>query len=197
MKTNLPILPILGVIAASLFAGCQQQHRTQPSDRITSSNATYYTFTGTIIDIDYADREMTLKDSQGRTETFVMGKQVQRFNEAKVGDKVSVDYYLGYNAEVRKPTPEEAQNPLVVTEAVSRTGPEADPAGTRVRRIRSVVTIEGIDKAAQTITVKGPRGRYWVARVAVPSRLDQVQIGDTIVLEFTESTAIALKPAGE
>jgi hypothetical protein len=36
---------------------------------------------------------------------------VQRFNEAKVGDKVSMDYYLGFNAEVRKPTAEEELNP--------------------------------------------------------------------------------------
>jgi hypothetical protein len=41
---------------------------------------------------------------------------VQRLNEAKVGDKVSVDYYLGFNAEVRKPTAEEKRNPLVVLE---------------------------------------------------------------------------------
>ena len=71
-------------------------------------------YTGTITDIDYSNREITLKDPQGRIETFVVDKSVQRLNEAKVGDKVSVDYYLGFNAEVRKPTAEEEQNPLVV-----------------------------------------------------------------------------------
>ena len=79
-------------------------------------------FTGTITDIDYANREMTLKGPQGRIETFVVDKKVQRFNEAKVGDKVSVDYYLGFNAEVRKPTAEEEQNPLVVLETDGQGG---------------------------------------------------------------------------
>ena len=153
-------------------------------------------YTGTITDIDYSNREITLKDPQGRIETFVVDKSVQRLNEAKVGDKVSVDYYLGFNAEVRKPTAEEEQNPLVVLEAAGRAGPEAAPAAGGVRQIRAVVTIEGLDRPTQTLTVKGPRGRYFVARVADPSRLEQVHIGETIVMTFTEAAAISLKPAG-
>jgi hypothetical protein len=151
--------------------------------------------TGTITDIDYPARELTLQDQHGRSETFVVDKEVQRFNEAKVGDKVSLDYYLGFNAEVRKPTAEEEQNPLVVVEGAGRAGLDAAPAAGGVRRIRAVVTIEGLDRAAQTVTVKGPRGKYFVARVADPSRLDKVHIGETIVMTFTEAAAISLKPA--
>jgi hypothetical protein len=154
-------------------------------------------FTGTITDIDYSNREMSLQeDRQGRIETFSVDKSVRRFNEAKVGDKVSVDYYLGVNAEVRKPTAEEEQNPLVVLDTASRAGPNDPPAAGGVRHIRAVVTIEGLDRPNQTITVKGPRGKHYVARVADPSRFDQVHIGDTIVMTFTEAAAISLKPAG-
>jgi len=152
-------------------------------------------FTGTITDIDYTNREVTLQDRQGRIETFAVDKNVQRLNEAKVGDKVSLDYYIGFNAEVRKPTAEEQQNPLVVTEVAGRAGPDAAPAAGAVRHIRAVVTIEGLDRPTQTLTVKGPRGKYFVARVADPSRLEQVHIGETIVLIFTEAAAISLKPA--
>jgi len=153
-------------------------------------------YTGTITDVDYPNREVTLKDPNGRSETFEVDKSVQRFNEAKVGDKVSVDYYLGFNAQIRKPSAEEEQNPLVVMEATGRAGPNEAPTGTDQRQIRAVVTIEGLDRAKQTVTVKGPRGKYFVARVADPSRLDEVRIGDTIVLTFTEAAAISLKPAG-
>jgi len=154
-------------------------------------------YTGTITDIDYGDREMTLEGPHGQRETFVVDKKVQRFNEAKVGDKVSIDYYLGFNAEVRNPTPEEEKNPLVVLDTAGRAGPNAAPAAYDVRRVRAVVTIEALDKSAQTVTVKGPRGKYYVARVADPSRLDEVRIGDTIVMTFTEAAAISLKPAGK
>jgi len=139
---------------------------------------------------------MTLKGPTGQLETFTVDKSVQRFNEAKVGDKVSIDYYLGFNAVVRKPTPEEERNPLVVLDTAGKAGPNAPPAAHGMRQIRAVVTIESLDRTAQTVTVKGPRGKYYVARVADPSRLEQVRIGDTILMTFTEATAISLKPAG-
>jgi hypothetical protein len=107
-----------------------------------------------------------------------------------------VDYYLGFNAEVRKPTAEEEQNPLVVLEGAGRAGPDSAPAAGGLRQIRAVVTIEGLDRPTQTLTVKGPRGKYFVARVADPSRLEQVHIGDTILLTFTEAEVISLKSAG-
>jgi len=153
-------------------------------------------FTGTITDIDYTNREVTLQDRQGRIATFGVDKNVQRLNEAKVGDKVSLDYYIGFNAEVRKPTAEEQQNPLVVLETAGRAGPNAAPAAHDMRQIRAVVTIVGLDRSAQTVTVKSPRGKYFVARVADPSRLEKVRIGETILMTFTEATAVSLKPAG-
>jgi len=153
-------------------------------------------YTGTITDIDYSDREISLQDSHGRIETFSVDKSVQRLNEAKVGDKISVDYYLGVNAEVRKPTAEEERNPLVVLQDSGRAGPDDPPAAGGVRHIRAVVTIEAMDRQKQTLTVKGPRGKYFVARVVDPSRFEQVHIGETILMTFTEAAVISLKPAG-
>jgi len=164
---------------------------------MTRTESLAFNYTGTITDIDYPNREMTLKVSNGRIDTFYVDKKVERFNEAKVGDKVSLDYYLGASAEVRKPTAEEKQNPLVVLDTMSKTGRESAPAAYDARQIRAVVTIESLDRAAQTITVKGPRGKYFTTRVADPSRFERVVIGDTILLTFTEATVVSLKPAAE
>ena len=167
-----------------------------PPKTLSRNVSVLHQFTGTITDIDYSTREVTLQDEQGRSETFVADKSVQRLNEAKVGDKVAVDYYLGLDAEVRKPTPEEEQSPLVVLTATGRAKPEEAPAAGGIRQIRVVATIEGLDRPTQTVTVKGPRGKYFVACVADPSRLEQVHIGETIVLTFTEAAVISLKPVG-
>jgi len=223
MKRNLQTLAVPAAIAASLLFGCSSQTKItdrtvpnrpsvvqtqegydtfgrkwyeQPPEVLSRSDFMVQSYTGTITNIDYPNREVTLQDAQGRLQTFVVDKNVQRFNEAKVGDKVSVDYYLGYNAEVRKPTAEEAQNPLVVLEATGRAGPDQTPSGHGMRQTRAVVTIEGLDRPNQTLTVKGPRGKHYVARVADPSRLDDVHVGDTIVITFFEAAAISLKPAG-
>ena len=221
MKRNLQTFSLPAAIAASFLFGCSTEKitdRTDPSrpsavqaqegydtfgrkwgnqpPALSRNDFVLLNYTGTITDIDYSDREMTLKGPQGRLETFVVDKKVQRFSEAKVGDKVSIDYYLGFNAEVRKPTAEEEKNPLVVLDTAGKAGPDAPPAAYGMRQIRAVVTIESLDRSAQTVTVKGPRGKYFVARVADPSRLEQVHIGDTILMTFTEAAAISLKPAG-
>ena len=218
MKRNLQSLAVPAAIAASFLIGCSAPlritDRTDPNrpsivqteegfdtfgrkwEVLSRSDSLLLNYTGTITDIDYPNREMTLKGPQGHLETFVVDKKVQRFNEAKVGDKVSIDYYLGFNAEVRNPTAEERQNPLVVLETTGRAGPDAAPAAHDLRHIRAVVTIVGLDRSAQTVTVKSPRGKYFVARVADPSRLEKVRIGETILMTFTEATAVSLKPAG-
>jgi len=164
---------------------------------LSRTEAMALNFTGTITDIDYPNREMTLRDAQGQIETFVVDKEVRRFNEARVGDKVSMDYYLGVTAEIRKPTPEEERNPLVVMDSEAKTGLDQAPAGHTTRRIRAVVTIEALDRTAQTVTVKGPRGKHFVARVKDPSRFDRVRVGDTVLMNFTEAAGISLKPANE
>jgi len=164
---------------------------------LSRTEAMALNFTGTITDIDYPNREMTLRDAQGQIETFVVDKEVRRFNEARVGDKVSMDYYLGVTAEIRKPTPDEERNPLVVLDSEARTGLDQAPAGHTTRRIRAVVTIEALDRTAQTVTVKGPRGKHFVARVKDPSRFERVHVGDTILMTFTEAAGVSLKPANE
>jgi len=164
---------------------------------LSRTEAMALNFTGTITDIDYPNREMTLMSSDGQVATFAVDKEVRRFNEAQVGDKVSMDYYLGVTADVRKPTPDEERNPLVVLESESKTGLDQAPAGHTTRRIRAVVTVEALDRTAQTVTVKGPRGKRFVARVKDPSRFDKVHIGDTILMTFTEASGVSLKPANE
>jgi hypothetical protein len=64
-----------------------------------------------------------------------------------------------------------------------------------LRRFKVVTTIEGLDRPTQTVTVKGPRGNYLTARVADPSRLTQVRIGENIVITYTEALAISLEKA--
>jgi hypothetical protein len=219
MKRNLHAPAVLAAIAASFLTGCSTPlsitDRTDPNrpsivqvqegydtfgrkwEVLSRHESLLLSYTGTITDIDYANREITLKGPEGQLETFVVDKKVQRFNEARVGDKVAIDYYLGVDAEVRPPTNEEQADPLKVLDTIKvRTGSDAAPSAYDVRRVRAVVTIEGLDKSAQTVTVKGPRGKYFTARVKDPSRLDKVRIGETIVMTFTEATAVSLKPAG-
>jgi hypothetical protein len=123
-----------------------------------------------------------LKDPLGNTVTFTVDQRVKRLDEVKVGDLVEADYYLSIAAELRKPTPEEEKTPLVVLDAAGKAPPGTSPAAGGLRRFKVVTTIEGLDRPTRTITVKGPQGNLFTARVADPSRLTQMRIGENIVV---------------
>ncbi len=158
-------------------------------------DAVLVTVTATVEAIDPVTREVTLKGPLGNSVTFTVDKRVKRLNDVKVGDLVQADYYVSFAAEVRKPTPEEEEHPLVVLDAAGKAPPGTSPAAGGLRRFKVVTTIEGLDRPTQTVTVKGPRGNYLTARVADPSRLTQVRIGDTVVVTYTEALAISLEKA--
>jgi hypothetical protein len=187
--------PILCAVlfAASQFGGlCADEHPGAPPARM---EAELTTVTASVEAINYAEREVTLKGPLGNKVTFTVDKRVKRLDEIKVGDLVQADYYVSIAAELRKPTAEEEKHPLMVLEGEGKAEPGAAPAAGAVRRFKVVTTIEGLDRPSRTITVKGPRGNMLTARVADPSRLTQMHIGDTIVVTYTEALAISLEKA--
>jgi hypothetical protein len=151
--------------------------------------------TAKVTAIDLATREVSLKGPLGNTVTFTVDQRVKRLDEVKVGDLVHADYYISFAAELRKPTPDEESHPIVQLEGAAKAPPGTSPAAGGLRRFKVVTTVEGLDRPTQTITVKGPRGNYLTARVADPSRLSQVRIGENIVLTYTEALAISLEKA--
>jgi hypothetical protein len=158
------------------------------------------TVTAKVQAIDLAKREVTLKGPLGNVETVVVGDQVQRLNEVKVGDDVTVKYYIGIAAELREPTAAEKAEPFKVIDAAGRAPATSAPGGAVVRVIRIVATVEGLDRPTQTVTLKGPGGRYVTVRVADPKILEKPRLGDTVVVTAAEALAVSLekvKGAGE
>jgi len=179
------------------FSNAATYAADQPADpksgMLTRKDSVLISVTAKVEDVDLAKREVTLKGPLGNSETYIVDKAIKRFDEIKVGDLVQADYYISVAAELRKPTAEEKKNPLVAVEMVGK-GPGSEaPAGAGLRKFKVVTTIEGLDRPTQTVTVKGPRGRYLTARVADPARLTQARIGDTIVIVYTEALAISLE----
>src|SRR5262249_53933526 len=119
----------------------------------------------------------------------------KRFNEFKVGDDVTAEYFVAVAGELREPTAEEKASPLTVQEGAARASQETAPAAGGVRQIKAVTTVEGIDLPTQMVTLKGPRGKYVTVRAQNPENLKKLQIGDTIVVTYTEALAVSLEKA--
>src|SRR5262245_54176683 len=119
MKQNLIRNLGLAALALALPACAQDKDSSKPAVPMRGEHL-LLSITGSIEAIDYTNREITLKGPMGREETYSVGEQVKRFKEAKVGDNVTLDYYVGVVAELRKPTAEEEKTPLVMLGGAGR-----------------------------------------------------------------------------
>jgi hypothetical protein len=190
------------LVALSQSPGVRAQETAAPKDApMGRMDVVHATMSAEVTAIDLAKREVTLKGSSGDEVTVTVGDAVKRLDEVKVGDFVQVDYLVSIAAEVRKPTKEEAKHPLEIMAAAGRAPSDMAPAGGVARQFKVVTTIEALDRRNNTVTVKGPLGRYLTARVADPERLTKVRIGDTVVIVYTEAMAVSLdktaKKSGE
>ena len=77
-------------------------------------------FTFTVEAIDAAKRSITLKDSEGGSGSYIVGPEVKRFAEIKVGDTIVVQYHVGVFAEFRKPKADETETPIVIQQSTTR-----------------------------------------------------------------------------
>jgi hypothetical protein len=188
-----PLLLTL-LLATGAYICQAAEDASTDSDKVpTRKEAVLMTATAQVEAIDYNTREVTLKGPTENTVTFTVDPAVKRLQEVKAGDLVQVKYLVAVVAELRKPTAEEAEHPLVVAEVAGKAPRSEGPGAGAVRAFKVVTTVEGIDRSTQTVTVKGPRGHTLTARAKNPDRLKQIQIGDTVVITYTEALALSLE----
>jgi hypothetical protein len=75
---------------------------------------------------------------------------------------------------------------------------EGDPAAVgKARLIRAVCTIEGMNRALGTVTVKDPRGKLHMIGDVEPEKMEGVTLGQTIVMVYTEALAVSLEKVSD
>jgi hypothetical protein len=144
--------------------------------------------------VDAQKRLITLKGPQGNVGEYEVGDQVQRLDEIKPGDKINAEYKVAAVAELREPTAEEKTEPVAGVTTVERGTAEAPPAAGIARAVRVVTTIDALDRANQSITVKGPEGNTVTAHVEDPAVFDRLTVGQTIVVKFAETLILSVQP---
>jgi hypothetical protein len=194
MKKSI-LLTILGgaLVALNHNTMAAEGAAAQASAPLSRKDSMLVSMNAKVEAIDKATREITLKGPLGNEETFVVDKAVKRFDEINVGDNISADYYISVAAELRKPTPEEEKHPLMYLDAAGRASEKRDPAAGAMTKVKAVTTIEGLDRQAKTVKLKGPMGHYHTVRVQHPENLTKMRIGENIVVVYTEAVAISLE----
>lgn len=157
------------------------------------------TLNGVVETVDPVSRELLLR-GQGGAQTgallsLVVGSHVQRLNQIKPGDRVTVTFYQALAAQVVNVFSQQSQPFEGVTvdrrETADRPGAEV----TRVRRGRVVIT--AIDPARDTISFVGPNN---VVRTVSPRNeevrafIRRLRVGDQVDIVYEEALAISVEP---
>jgi hypothetical protein len=151
------------------------------------------TVTATVEAIDLGTRMVTLKGPRGNMITFRADERVKNLPQVKVGDQVVAKYYESWAVQVKKPgeaTPGASSGGMVATAK-----PGEKPAGVAAREVTITATIQAIDAKVPSVTLKGPEGNVVEVRIRDPKNLENVKVGDQVVITYTEALAIAVDKA--
>ena len=145
----------------------------------------------TIAAINRTNRVVTLKDAQGNLEDIYCGPEVARFNELKVGDVVTFSYHAAVAYQIVK-----AGGKTAADSATSMVpGRGAKPSGTVTQQQKMTVTVEAIDAAAPSITVREANGHRIAAKVEDKKNLEGIKVGDKVELTLTKALMVTVESA--
>lgn len=180
MKQLSAILGVSGLVLA-LSLPTWAQFKQLPTHTITLS--------GTVETIDHDKRVLTIKTADGKFETLEVSQSAKRFDELKVGDKVSVTY--NNNVSVRLKPPGE---PAVDTGSTAKIGTEGTrPGGTMGVNRTMTATIDSIDRSTSSITFVGPNGFKYSRHVVDPAVFDTVKVGDKVDINWNTDLTISVE----
>ena len=146
---------------------------------------------GEVIAVDMETREVVVRGPAGNFVTLTAREDGVDLSKIVPGDTIIADYVASVEAEVRAPT--EEANPWVVLGEMGRTADESEmTAAGAARLIRAVCTIEAMDRNGN-VMIKDARGRMHTVGGVEMSKLDNVRLGDTVVVVFTEALVQSLK----
>jgi hypothetical protein len=146
--------------------------------------------TATVRAVDRTQRTVTLERADGGTVTLKVPPEARNFDRIEPGDTVRAEYLDAVAVFVRKSdTPPQAG----ATSAVRLAPRGGTPGGVVVDTVEMTARVEAVDLAARKVTLRGPDGGLRVVQVADRvRRLDEVRVGDEVVIRHTQALAIEL-----
>ena len=181
MKRVNAILSATGLVLALSLPSWAQEVKQLPTQTVTLS--------GTVATIDHDKRIVNIKKADGSFETVDVPAGAKRFDELKVGDKVSVTYNNNVSARLKPP----GEAPVNTETGTSTAGQEERPGGTAAVQRTMTVTVDAIDKNASSITFAGPNGWKYSRHIVDPAVFDKVKVGDKVDITWNTDVTVAVQ----
>ena len=140
--------------------------------------------------IDTATRTVTLRDSDGNVESVVCGPEVERFNQLKKGDKVTLRYYESIVYAIKPP----GSGPTGASGTAGVVRTPDKPGGTISQQLTAVVTVTALDLKVPSISISTADGRKMSFKLDNPKNAEGVKVGDKVEITYTQALAISVEP---
>ena len=191
MKTRLSCFLIaVSMVGVLALAACATTKSKIPAGEGVELGEAYV-ITASVVGIDKEDRTLTLRGPQGNVVTVEVPDEVRNFDQIEVGDTVKATYYEAVAVYIGK----HGTQPKEDAGAVFARAPKgAKPGAYAVGAVDVSATVQAINKAKRTVTLKGANGHEETVSVD-PSikEFDNLRVGDMVHVRYTEAIAISVE----
>ena len=181
------------LLFAALLAfglGLNQSAAAQSGEAaVTSTSYTAVTAHGKIVEVNKAEKLVTIEGTGGR-KLYLKVENPYNLEAAKVGEPVVAHFYEVVT--IRKKKPGETVPSASLKEGIATAQPGQVPGAVAGQRASVLVTVDAIDEANGTVSVKGPDGTVEKVKARDPRNLKHLKVGDELVVTLARAVAISL-----
>ena len=146
----------------------------------------------TVVDIDKANRIVTLKDEEGEEMSFTAGPDVRNFDQIKRGDQVIAQYFSAFAIALG---PKDGGFKERADELEIQRAKLGDKPAAKVTRTLVVIgTVTAVDQKDRLVTIKGVEQTVVVGASHYVD-LSKVEVGDEVEAVYIASFAVSVQPA--
>jgi hypothetical protein len=139
----------------------------------------------TVKDVNYAERTVTIAGPTGEEATIKVPDEAQNLDQVHAGSRFRVVYAQSVVIAV---VGAKGEPGAAAVDKVELAAKGDIPGGTVVSVKEITARVEGIENANRTVSVRGPSGELRKYAVGPEvERFDNIQVGDTVVLRYTEA----------
>ena len=183
----------MGLLVAGCCSTSDEGAATQAKKPLTKQKWAHVSMQASVQSIDVKQRIATLKGPLGNLVTVSVSDDIERIKEIKPGDTVQAEYLTFLRADFRPPTAEEKAAPLVVLIEAGKAPQDVAPAGEVGAVVRAVVKVVGINLEGKEVAIRGPLGRFLIVPVEDNAVLQNLKLGQLVIMTYAEAFALTLK----
>ncbi|MGB7452502.1 MAG: hypothetical protein WBM36_10285 [Lysobacterales bacterium] len=189
MYKTLALLAALMLFAAPVWSGESAPAMDKPS--LYSSQT--IKLTAVVEAINHETREVTLRGPEGNTVSFVASEEARNLGQVSVGDIVMAEYEQSLAIEVFANDGSVPGAGGLAATGRSELGEMPGMAAIDAKVVTA--TVEEINLENNTFKLKGPEGEIKEYVAQDPENLKKAEVGDLVVITYTEAVAISVEKA--